>query len=343
MSASDSEDNGDPGQDTDNPLPDREDPNAAQPGDSAEHYVPWLGDSHKDIGLIPGFLLLWFGPLSLMPMLIFSFHGIVTVLFGGGDPPESWTVATKFFFDLELDSLIAFINWSPILGGSFGLYLFSQSNKKTLRILVVVVTCLFGFLSWAYCALVSLSEREGPSWDLNVGEGFQTWSTGPVPQSFKGCDARIAPKQASLFTTDIYYAQFTRMWHNPGNDTRYYNRIWTTCDIERFRSIQVNQTLCGQGFKGNNDLYGLGIRISLYLQWLSSFLANNFLPGTQQVLQKTYLMFSFAICLATIIASSVKACVFSIEIEVLYWIYWGGYICVFGSAPCPVKLRSEMK
>ena len=113
--------------------------------------------------------------------------------------------------------------------------------------------------------------------------------------------------------------------------------------MERFRSIQRNQTLCDQGFKGNNDLYGLGIRISLYLQWLSSFLENNLLPRTRQELRKPYLIFSTAICLVTIITSFANACVFSIEIEIMYWMYWGGYICVFATAPCQVRLGSEMK
>ena len=176
---------------------------------------------------------------------------------------------------------------------------------------------------------------------------MQTWSTGTVPQSFRGCDARVEPNQASLFETDTYYTQFARtMYLNPNGTLKrgkLYFTFYQTFDMDRFRSIQENQTVCGQGFEGNNDLYGLVIRISLYLQWLSSFLANNFLPGTRQELQKAYLMFSLAICLATVIASFAKACVFSIEIEIMYWMYWGGYVCVFASAPCRVRLGSEMK
>ncbi|KAK5050489.1 hypothetical protein LTR84_003770 [Exophiala bonariae] len=40
-----------------------------------------------------------------------------------------------------------------------------------------------------------------------------------------------------------------------------------------------------------------------------------------------------AICIATIVATFTARCTFSIEIEISYWMYWGGYFCVFGSAP----------
>jgi hypothetical protein len=56
-----------------------------------------------------------------------------------------------------------------------------------------------------------------------------------------------------------------------------------------------------------------------------------------------YLVFSLAMCLATLIASLNRTCIFSIEIEVLYWMYWGGIICVFGSAPCTVRLGTVSK
>ena len=72
MPASNCEDNWDPGQVTDESLPNREDAcaNAAQPGYTAERCVPWLGDSLEDSGLKPGFLLLF---SLVMPFLIVLF------------------------------------------------------------------------------------------------------------------------------------------------------------------------------------------------------------------------------------------------------------------------------
>ena len=87
----------------------------------------------------------------------------------------------------------------------------------------------------------------------------------------------------------------------------------------------------------------LGIRVGIYLQWVASFLANNLLPKSHKEIQKVYLLFSLAVCLATIILSSTMACKFSIEIERFYWMYWRGFLCVFASSPSLTRLGSRSK
>ncbi|OAF98788.1 uncharacterized protein CC84DRAFT_1223533 [Paraphaeosphaeria sporulosa] len=168
-----------------------------------------------------------------------------------------------------------------------------------------------------------------------------------MPQTFHGCAERVGQEQAPLFSTENYQAQFARTYsvseHHSSlpydwNLWYYESRVLSAFDMDRFLKIRKNATLCEEGFLGNADLYGLGIRLGLYLQWMSSFLANNFLSSTRQEIQRVYLVFSLAICLATLIASTRKSCVFSVEIEILYWMYWGGYVCVFGSAPCSIRL-----
>ena len=326
MSASNSEDNPDPRQEPDDPLPSQEDINTVQLGDNAKEYVPWFGDGEEDFGLIPN-ALLWF--------FLFSARFIFILFIAGATLPLFRWIPVTPVLDYMRILLITICSWLPLLV-VWGCMPFR--NKLSARIVIVIAACFFGLFSWAYCTLVSF-QMGG---DATTALFSRTWSGGAVPQSFGGCDARVEPKQASLFKTDIYYTQFARTsnYSDPDYDPFHYN---DTFDMERFRSLQVNQTLCNQGFKGNNDLYGLGIRTSLYLQWLSALLANNFLPGARQELQKTYLLFSLAICLATIITSFVKACVFSIEVEIMYWMYWGGYVSVFGSAPCQVRLGSEIK
>ena len=139
---------------------------------------------------------------------------------------------------------------------------------------------------------------------------------------------------------EIYKTQFARTveeYHDNGTT------VWPHFDMELFRSIQANQTLCDQGFVGNQDLYGLGIRAGIYLQWVSSFFANNLLPNTHKELQQVYLVFSLAICIATLVSTFTKACIFGIEIEILYWMYWGGFVCVFASSPSPIKLGSKIE
>ncbi len=328
MPASNSEDNRDPGQDTDNPLPNREDVNAAQPGHTAEHYEPELRVSLED----PGFLEFM---LSIGVSLTF-----VEILYGGIALSFElldwmWCTDETCWWNPIMENgrrlNWALMNWLPVIFAYLCLPRYGQL-KFSFRRVVVTGACLFGLFFPAYCALL-------------LSKNFPGSTTGTQPQSFRGCDARVEPKQASLFATDIYHTQFARTKYNYSNYPigSGLGPFYQSFDIEPFRNIQMNQTLCDRGFEGNNDLYGLGIRISLYLQWLSSFLANNFLPGTRQDLQKPYLIFSLAICLVTIISSFVKACVFSIEIEIMYWMYWGGYVCVFASAPCQVRLGSETK
>ena len=339
MSASNSEDNRDPDQDTDNPLPNQGHANAAQPGDTAEDYVPWFGDSLEDLGLIPRFLASEFIG-GVVYLLAFVTICIPVIFFDRTSHAIFNMSAVDFLIGRCFNAIVASVNWSPLIAVCWFLLSYPQPNKFT-KAVIVIGACLFGLLSWGYCALVS-SEKHGLPWDITIGQLFETWSTGTVPQSFRGCDTRVEPNQAPLFETDIYYTQFARTWHTLGNFT-VDDMFHTAYDMERFSSIQANQTLCAQGFEGNNDLYGLGLRTSLYVQWLSSFLANNFLPGTRQNLQIAYLIFSLAICLATIISSFIQACVFSIEIEIMYWMYWGGYVCVFAAAPCPVRLGSDIK
>ena len=341
MPVSNCEDNWGSGRVTDGSLPNREDAcaNAAQLGYTGERC--WPGDSLEDSGLKPGFLLLFF---LIMPLLIVLFIWIMMIVIGV--PFWKWNVyGPPLAF---LWAITSITNWSPLIGACLILRYGTNRPLKQLAFASVIIISagLFGLLSWGYCVLVS-SERVGIWYNMTFGQHMQTWSTGTVPQSFRGCDARVEPSQAYLFETDTYHTQFARTVYLNPNGTlgrgRLYFTFYQTFDMDRFRSIQENQTLCGQGFKGNNDLYGLGIRISLYLQWLSSFLANNFLPGTRKELQKAYLMVSLAICLATVIASFAKACIFSIEIEIMYWMYWAGYVCVFASAPCQVRLGSEIK
>lgn len=58
------------------------------------------------------------------------------------------------------------------------------------------------------------------------------------------------------------------------------------------------------GFEGNSDLYGLGIRLGIYLQWTSSLLTNVFLPSAVSDSLDTNSIFLFAIFIAIACAST---------------------------------------
>ena len=57
------------------------------------------------------------------------------------------------------------------------------------------------------------------------------------------------------------------------------------------------------GFAGNSDLYGLGIRIGIYLQWISSLLTNVLLPTGVSDSLDTNSIFLFAVFIAIAKAS----------------------------------------
>ncbi|KAJ9604870.1 hypothetical protein H2200_010985 [Cladophialophora chaetospira] len=149
---------------------------------------------------------------------------------------------------------------------------------------------------------------------------------------------RLAAEQMPLFTPEEYRLQFERVRNIS------YHGTWVDDDFgpQAFLRVQQDWDLCGQGFQGK-DWYGAGARACLYLQWTASLLANNFLPATSNELQNVWLLFSLGICIMTVALAFIKACVFAIEIEILYWMYWGGFVCAFASSPCQVKLGSKVK
>ena len=337
----------DPDQVPDNPLHKSGNANVSQPEGTAEPYVPWLGDTSQ-LGIIPRFQwrLFSLGVFALyMAITLWALVTCVIALVGPLWYLETWAG----FVSSGAITVSGLINWAPAICVYCFLLCNPNSSKMRTGMIIVVGATLFGLLLWAYYALVSNTnipyQRFSPysnESNLTFRHFLQTWSIGTVPQSFRGCNARVEPQQSSLFLPDIYDTQFARTVSVHKNSTMQ-SEYYPAFDMELFHSIRMSQNLCGQGFMGNTDLYGLGIRTGFYLQWISALLANNLPPDTRQELQKIYLIFSLAICLATIIASFAKTCTFSIEIEIMYWMYLGGYVCVFGTAPCLIKLGSEMK
>ncbi len=73
---------------------------------------------------------------------------------------------------------------------------------------------------------------------------------------------------------------------------------------------------------GNSDFYGLGIRIGIYLQWITAFLANHFLKKSIEGSLKTNTIFLLALFIATVVATTQDA-VESAEIVVLLQLCFG--------------------
>ncbi|KAF2658364.1 hypothetical protein K491DRAFT_676410 [Lophiostoma macrostomum CBS 122681] len=75
------------------------------------------------------------------------------------------------------------------------------------------------------------------------------------------------------------------------------------------------------GFEGESDLYGLGIRIGVYLQWLTGLLVYVFYPEGYADVSTTTLIFSTAITIGTIVNSSER---YASEIFIFLYLFLGG-------------------
>lgn len=285
-------------------------------------YVMWLGNQSR-LGTLPRVHLVIIGLSSLLGFIMLGGF----LLLGG---PEGlggliMSTASSHFMTSRLCGLILGALALVLIFLTFtALYNKYWIEPLYLWLTLTICPTLLGLLTWM-------------CYKINVNNFSLMWDISPIPQSFRGCESRVGPEQLSLFTEDIYKTQFARIVIIAANQTILYLGF----DKELSISIQTNQKLCNQGFEGNADLYGLGIRAGIYLQWITSLLANNLLPGERKQLQNVYLVSSLAICIATIVSSFAVPCMFSIEIEILYWMYWGGVLCVCISSPNLLRLGSK--
>ena len=94
------------------------------------------------------------------------------------------------------------------------------------------------------------------------------------------------------------------------------------------------------GFEGNSDLYGLGIRLGIYMQWLSSFAPR---AGSQSLglLLQTYFTFVFAIFVAILVLTAEKRPTHTVEIFVLTYIMFGGsYTMLMAAWPSKTRVAN---
>ena len=78
------------------------------------------------------------------------------------------------------------------------------------------------------------------------------------------------------------------------------------------------------GFIGNPDFYGFGIRIGIYLQWLASLLANAFLPKDRRFMAGAYACLTVAFFVAMLVLMFQNNCSYTAEVIVLLNLLWGG-------------------
>ena len=78
------------------------------------------------------------------------------------------------------------------------------------------------------------------------------------------------------------------------------------------------------GFQGDPDFYGLGIRIGLYLQWMSALVTNWFTPAERRAVITAYIVFSISITAAILVKIFSRKCTFVAEMFVVLTMFWGG-------------------
>jgi hypothetical protein len=293
---------------------------------SNEDHIPWLGEEDRLACLVALLLLV----SSLLFWLVFFGFGLLWVVNSydtGTVPHTEYLKNLSPTSDLVTIMLGSFL-WLPLLI-MFSIIPKPQDQPSLVR-MICAMAILFGpffmvLMYWAGFGLTALAPT------------LRGWHALTLPRSYYGCDARVSHDQSQLFTPQIYlnqFAGFPLLWTEDGRLVASVSQL----DSELYESVRTNATLCGHGFEANTALYGMGFRLAVYLQWISSLLANNGLPAGTKSLQHVYLIFCLAICVTTIVLSVTHTCVFSIEIELLYWLYWGGVSCVFASSPCPIRL-----
>ncbi|KAL3496157.1 hypothetical protein BJX62DRAFT_194197 [Aspergillus germanicus] len=87
------------------------------------------------------------------------------------------------------------------------------------------------------------------------------------------------------------------------------------------------------GFSGNPDLYGLGIRLGVYLQWLSAVIATSLRLTDSFILFTTYSGFSFAIMVALLVLTAQRTA-HVLEIIIMLHMFFGG---LYATIPRPIR------
>ena len=89
-----------------------------------------------------------------------------------------------------------------------------------------------------------------------------------------------------------------------------------------------NDRYLTRGFTGDSDVYGLGIRLGIYLQWLASLIANPLLERERATMAGSYLTFALALAIAVLLLAFQHDCAFTSEIIIVLTIFWGGILLV---------------
>ena len=86
---------------------------------------------------------------------------------------------------------------------------------------------------------------------------------------------------------------------------------------------------------GNPDLYGVGIRVGLYLQWISTLLSTIFVPGDEDILRVANLLVQSAIFVA-LLHLSARGDLHAVDAVLATWLVFGALSSLSGSGINPL-------
>ena len=102
--------------------------------------------------------------------------------------------------------------------------------------------------------------------------------------------------------------------------------------------MATNPQQCG--LVGNSDLYGLGIRLGIYLQWITSQIAFYFHLEGSNDLSNADLIFSFALVIALFVLTFQHR-TYTIEVVIINKMFFGGTLAVRGYQKKNAKIASS--
>ena len=174
---------------------------------------------------------------------------------------------------------------------------------------IACIVCVF-MLCW-FCGMLFAEIFGNLFAQLYHACSHYLWNITAPATLYQACVNRVSSEQGALFDPSNLPSKSNSPLH-PAIDKPLFN-----------------SSLCDSGFIGNSDIYGLGVRSGLYMQWVSSLLANHLLREESAALMGSYLIFHIALCIAVAVLTFQKTCTFAIEIVLLYYLVYGGFICVF--------------
>jgi hypothetical protein len=99
--------------------------------------------------------------------------------------------------------------------------------------------------------------------------------------------------------------------------------LWHQYETANFPSKRASSQISQQcAFAGNSDFYGLGIRIGIYLQWVTSLLANRYLREAIDGSLETNTIFLLAVFVAMVVATA-QGTIRSAEVVVILHLCFG--------------------